>query len=74
MVDPNPKDDLDGVIWDEKTQTYYVTDLVFDITNDVTFVVPSTGGTFSWTMLLPLGIGIGLWAVLAWFYTRRKSV
>ena len=74
LVDPNPDDDTDGVIWNELEQVYLVTDPVFEIDNHVTFVAPSTGGTFTWMMLFPLGLGLVGFGLLVGYVWKRKRV
>lgn len=74
LVDPNPDDDTDGVIWNELEQLYFVTDPVFEIDNHVTFVASSTGGIFTWMMLVSLDLGLVGFGSLFGYVWKRKRV
>lgn len=54
LVDPNPDDKFDGVVWDPYEKVYYINMPVFEISNNVDFEMVFTGGVADITTFLPL--------------------
>lgn len=72
LKDPNPDDKMDGVVWDPYENVYFINDPVFEVTNDVTFKVPMTGGVIDFWRFMPLLGGFTLIGGYGLYVTNRK--
>lgn len=72
LKDPNPDDKMDGVVWDPYENVYFINDPVFEVTNDVTFKVPMTGGVIDFWRFMPLLGGFTLIGGYGLYVANRK--
>lgn len=72
LKDPNPNDKMDGVVWDPYENVYFINDPVFEVTNDVTFKVPMTGGVIDFWRFMPLLGGFTLIGGYGLYVANRK--
>jgi hypothetical protein len=73
LVDPNPNDKHDGVVWDPYENVFYINDPVFEVGNDIQFHIPMTGGFMDITTFLPLMGGVGAMGLGAYGLTRKRK-
>lgn len=73
LVDPNPNDKHDGVVWDPYENVFYINDPVFEVGNDIQFHIPMTGGFTDITTFLPLMGGVGAMGLGAYGLTRKRK-